>query len=123
MASITSRSTTSPSVSASSAIPSVSTVPTSVRPTKDSDPPAVRFTKTHFTKIDRAREKQGRKFRFRDYDSNSRIFIITITTRGRKKRLLSFRLLFLRDPGPGEEDFIFSVQELERYAENIWLQV
>ncbi|KAK0617952.1 hypothetical protein B0T17DRAFT_536341 [Bombardia bombarda] len=66
-------------------------------------PPAMRFTKTQdlfdvidhtcvdsltvtnvslieFTKIERAREKQGRKFRFRDYDSNSQTLIITIPT-------------------------------------------
>ncbi|KAK0726952.1 hypothetical protein B0T26DRAFT_692376, partial [Lasiosphaeria miniovina] len=37
--------------------------------------------------------------------------------------VLSFRLLFLRDPGPGEGDFVFSVQELEEYAEDVWAQV
>jgi len=37
--------------------------------------------------------------------------------------VLSFRLLFLRDPGPGEGDFVISVQELEEYAENIWVEV
>ncbi|KAK0730613.1 hypothetical protein B0H67DRAFT_562309, partial [Lasiosphaeris hirsuta] len=31
--------------------------------------------------------------------------------------VLSFRLLFLRDPGPGEGDLAFGVQELEEYAE------
>jgi len=34
--------------------------------------------------------------------------------------VLGFRLLFLRDPGPGEGDFVLSVQELEEYAENVW---
>jgi hypothetical protein len=34
--------------------------------------------------------------------------------------VLSFRLLFLRDAGPGEGDFVFGVQELEEYAENAW---
>jgi len=34
--------------------------------------------------------------------------------------VLGFRLLFLRDPGPGEGDFIFSVQELQAYAERVW---
>ncbi|KAK0748111.1 hypothetical protein B0T21DRAFT_389050 [Apiosordaria backusii] len=37
--------------------------------------------------------------------------------------VLSFRLLFLRDPGPGEGDLVFSVQELEGYAEDVWAQV
>ncbi|KAK0713060.1 hypothetical protein B0T26DRAFT_741910 [Lasiosphaeria miniovina] len=199
------------------------------------------FSPSHFTEIDRAREKQGRKFRFRDYGSNSRILIITIPTdlheelykrlynefigqvrdmglkdtqqgySGRSSKegdstgawptlvieagfsqslgklriamqrwfsmsnhevkivllpirpgatttrhflqqpapvlrqsititrntttnptsynvtsgtlVLSFRLLFLRDPGPGEGDFVFSVQELEKYAEKVWARV
>ncbi len=34
--------------------------------------------------------------------------------------VLGFRLLFLRDPGPGEQDFVLSVQELEAYAEDVW---
>jgi hypothetical protein len=34
--------------------------------------------------------------------------------------ILSFRLLFLRDPGPGEADFVFSVQDLELYAARVW---
>ncbi|KAK4040284.1 hypothetical protein C8A01DRAFT_15832 [Parachaetomium inaequale] len=34
--------------------------------------------------------------------------------------VLGFRLLFLRDPGPGEGDFILSIQELEDYAKNVW---
>lgn len=34
-----------------------------------------------------------------------------------------FRLLFLRDPGPGEGDFVLSVQELEAYAEDVWAVV
>ncbi|KAK3384512.1 hypothetical protein B0T24DRAFT_544694 [Lasiosphaeria ovina] len=37
--------------------------------------------------------------------------------------VLSFRLLFLRDPGPDEGDLVFSVQELEEYAEAVWAQV
>ncbi|KAK3359881.1 hypothetical protein B0T25DRAFT_577931 [Lasiosphaeria hispida] len=37
--------------------------------------------------------------------------------------VLSFRLLFLRDPGPREGDFVFSVQELEEYAEKVWARV
>ncbi|KAK3376947.1 hypothetical protein B0T24DRAFT_574009 [Lasiosphaeria ovina] len=37
--------------------------------------------------------------------------------------VLSFRLLFLRDPGPGEGDLVFSVQELETYAEVVWAQM
>ncbi|KAK0622886.1 hypothetical protein B0T14DRAFT_514698 [Immersiella caudata] len=100
MASIASRplavspSAASTSVSTSLAVPSVSTMPTSVNSTKDSDPPAIRFTKTqdlfdviNHTRRDsltvisiRAREKQGRKFHFYDYDSNSQILIITIPT-------------------------------------------
>ncbi|KAH6627856.1 hypothetical protein F5144DRAFT_286712 [Chaetomium tenue] len=34
--------------------------------------------------------------------------------------VLGFSLLFLRSAGPGEGDFILSVQELEKYAENCW---
>ncbi|KAK5656342.1 hypothetical protein OQA88_4722 [Cercophora sp. LCS_1] len=76
-------------------------------PPKDSDPPSdpptVRFTNTQdlfddidstpgdfltvtnvspdqFTEIERVREKRRRKFRFRRYDSNSQILIITIPT-------------------------------------------
>jgi hypothetical protein len=37
--------------------------------------------------------------------------------------VLSFRLLFLRDPGPGEGDLVFSVQELEEFAEAVWVFV
>jgi hypothetical protein len=37
--------------------------------------------------------------------------------------VLGFRLLFLRDPGPGEGDFILSVQQLEAYAEDVWAEV
>ncbi|KAK0715328.1 hypothetical protein B0H67DRAFT_580475 [Lasiosphaeris hirsuta] len=37
--------------------------------------------------------------------------------------VLSFRLLFLRDPGPGEGDLAFGVRELEEYAEDVWAQV
>ncbi|KAK3383021.1 hypothetical protein B0T24DRAFT_653832 [Lasiosphaeria ovina] len=122
MAAIISRSTTSPSVSASSvsassvsalsAVPSASTILTSVKSTKDSDPPTIRFTNTQdlfdiinsttgdfltvinvspnqFTEIERERDtggktgqkKQYRKFRFRRYNTNSRILIITIPTR------------------------------------------
>ncbi|KAH6850319.1 hypothetical protein B0I37DRAFT_111516 [Chaetomium sp. MPI-CAGE-AT-0009] len=33
---------------------------------------------------------------------------------------LGFRLLFLRDPRPGEGDFIFSVQSLQAYAAAVW---
>ncbi|KAI1463056.1 uncharacterized protein F4812DRAFT_464055 [Daldinia caldariorum] len=33
---------------------------------------------------------------------------------------LSFRLLFLRDPGPQEGDFLISVEQLENYARNVW---
>jgi len=34
--------------------------------------------------------------------------------------VLGFKLLFLRDPGPGEGDFVLSVRELEDYAERVW---
>ncbi|KAK4106818.1 hypothetical protein N658DRAFT_512552 [Parathielavia hyrcaniae] len=34
--------------------------------------------------------------------------------------VLGFKLLFLRDPGPGEGDFVLSVQDLEEYAERVW---
>ncbi|KAF3762324.1 hypothetical protein M406DRAFT_264227, partial [Cryphonectria parasitica EP155] len=34
--------------------------------------------------------------------------------------VLPFRLLFLRNPGPGESDFVLSVQELEGYARAVW---
>ena len=34
--------------------------------------------------------------------------------------VLGFRLLFLRDPGPGEGDYVLSVQELQAYAEKVW---
>lgn len=37
--------------------------------------------------------------------------------------VLSFRLLFLRDPGPGEGDLVYSVQDLEEYAEDVWGEV
>ncbi|KAK0656020.1 hypothetical protein B0T16DRAFT_319382 [Cercophora newfieldiana] len=110
MASIASRpppavspSAASTSVSASSAVPSAFTILTSVTSTKDSDPPTVRFTNTQdlfnaidsttgdfltitnvspdqFTEIERVREKRHRKFRFRRYNANSQILIITIPT-------------------------------------------
>ncbi|KAF3766233.1 hypothetical protein M406DRAFT_222325, partial [Cryphonectria parasitica EP155] len=34
--------------------------------------------------------------------------------------VLSFRLLFLRDPDLGEGDIVISVQDLEEYAANVW---
>ncbi|KAK4158134.1 hypothetical protein C8A00DRAFT_39520 [Chaetomidium leptoderma] len=97
-------STASLPVSTSSTVPSASTVPTSVDSNQDDNPPTVRFTNvqdlfdvincatgdfltvthvspSHFTRIEREREKRRRKFRFRRYDSNSRILLITITTR------------------------------------------
>lgn len=37
--------------------------------------------------------------------------------------VLGFKLLFLRDPGPGEGDFVLSVQELEKYAKNVWREL
>lgn len=37
--------------------------------------------------------------------------------------VLSFRLLFLRDPGPQEGDFVISIAELQAYARDIWVFV
>ncbi len=37
--------------------------------------------------------------------------------------VLRFKLLFLRNPGPGEGDFILSVQDLEKYARKVWRYV
>lgn len=34
--------------------------------------------------------------------------------------VLEFRLLFLRDPGPGEGDIVFSILELQSYAADVW---
>ncbi|KAK4150968.1 hypothetical protein C8A00DRAFT_45726 [Chaetomidium leptoderma] len=34
--------------------------------------------------------------------------------------VLSFKRLFLRDPGPGEGDFVFSVSDLQAYANRVW---
>ncbi|KAK0714980.1 hypothetical protein B0H67DRAFT_600743 [Lasiosphaeris hirsuta] len=81
-------------------------MPTSVESKPDNDPQTVRFTNVqdlfdvinsttgdfltytnyldvspnHFTEIQREREKRRRKIRFRRYNSNSRILIITIPT-------------------------------------------
>ncbi|KAK0720179.1 hypothetical protein B0H67DRAFT_599735 [Lasiosphaeris hirsuta] len=37
--------------------------------------------------------------------------------------VLRFRLLFLRDPGPQEGDFVLSIQGLQRYAADVWAEV
>lgn len=37
--------------------------------------------------------------------------------------VLRFKLLFLRDPRPGEEDFLISVQQLQDYTEEVWRYV
>ncbi|KAL6881635.1 hypothetical protein HDV57DRAFT_496906 [Trichoderma longibrachiatum] len=37
--------------------------------------------------------------------------------------VLSFRLLFLRDPGPQEGDVIIPTRDLQRYAGLVWLAV
>ncbi|KAI0845975.1 hypothetical protein F5Y00DRAFT_152756 [Daldinia vernicosa] len=37
--------------------------------------------------------------------------------------VLSFRLLFLRDPGPQESDYIISITELQDYARDVWVYV
>ena len=37
--------------------------------------------------------------------------------------VLSFRLLFLRDPGQGEGDLVFSIPDLQVYAAHVWDQV
>ncbi|KAK3371944.1 hypothetical protein B0H63DRAFT_550289 [Podospora didyma] len=78
-------------------------MPTLGESTQDNDPPILRFTDvqdlfdvidyttrdflivtnvspSHFTEIEREREEQRRKFRFRRYDSNARILIITLPT-------------------------------------------
>lgn len=34
--------------------------------------------------------------------------------------VLSFQLLFLRDPGPQEGDYIISIAELQDYAKLVW---
>ncbi|KAK1760707.1 hypothetical protein QBC47DRAFT_355870 [Echria macrotheca] len=34
--------------------------------------------------------------------------------------ILPFQSLFLRDPGPGEGDLVFSVEDMHEYADNIW---
>jgi hypothetical protein len=36
--------------------------------------------------------------------------------------VLEFRLLFLRDPGPGEGDAVLSIPELQSYAVKVWAQ-
>ncbi|KAI0449763.1 hypothetical protein F5B21DRAFT_31947 [Xylaria acuta] len=37
--------------------------------------------------------------------------------------VLSFRLLFLRNPGPQEGDFVISIAELQAYARDVWVFV
>ncbi|KAK3356970.1 hypothetical protein B0T25DRAFT_589382 [Lasiosphaeria hispida] len=37
--------------------------------------------------------------------------------------VLGFRLLFLRNPGPQEGDFVLSIQDLQLYAENVWAEL
>lgn len=37
--------------------------------------------------------------------------------------VLEFRLLYLREPGPQESDFIISISDLQRYAEAVWDKV
>ncbi|KAK3359305.1 hypothetical protein B0T25DRAFT_93841 [Lasiosphaeria hispida] len=97
MASITSRPPAAVSPLAASTSVSAPTTPTSVESKQGDDPGTVRFTNVQdllnvidctatnvslnrFTEIESTRENQRRKFRFRYYDSNSRILIITITT-------------------------------------------
>ncbi|KAH8910104.1 hypothetical protein BR93DRAFT_459774 [Coniochaeta sp. PMI_546] len=38
----------------------------------------------------------------------------------RSALLLKFRLLFLRDPGPGEGDIVISIADLQEYARIVW---
>jgi hypothetical protein len=38
----------------------------------------------------------------------------------RSALVLSFRLLFLRDPGPQEGDVIMSIADLQAYARHVW---
>jgi hypothetical protein len=54
----------------------------------------------------------------RDETTNSVSYNVT-----RGLLVLIFRLLFLRDPGPQEGDFIFSIEDLLRYAEDVWDEV
>ncbi|XXG99234.1 hypothetical protein Hte_005571 [Hypoxylon texense] len=37
--------------------------------------------------------------------------------------VLEFKLLYLRDPGPQETDFIIDIPDLQRYAEAVWRHV
>jgi len=37
--------------------------------------------------------------------------------------VLSFRLVFLREPGPEEGDFMFDIPYLQHYASRVWSQV
>lgn len=37
--------------------------------------------------------------------------------------VLGFRLLFLREPGPQEGDFVIGIEDLERYAGAVWSYV
>ncbi|KAK3379739.1 hypothetical protein B0T24DRAFT_612824 [Lasiosphaeria ovina] len=37
--------------------------------------------------------------------------------------VLGFRLLFLRDPGPQEGDFVLSIQDLQLFAEKVWAEL
>jgi hypothetical protein len=37
--------------------------------------------------------------------------------------LLEFRFLFLRDPGPGEGNIVFSIPELQSYAVKVWAEL
>lgn len=37
--------------------------------------------------------------------------------------VLSFRLLFLRDPGPQDGDYVMSIAELQDYARDVWENV
>ena len=54
----------------------------------------------------------------RDETTNPVLYNVT-----RGGLVLGFRLLFLRDPGPPEGDFVLSIQDLQRYAENVWAEL
>ncbi|KAK3343963.1 hypothetical protein B0T25DRAFT_555718, partial [Lasiosphaeria hispida] len=51
----------------------------------------------------------------RDETTNPVSYIVT-----RGALVLGFRFLFLRDLDPQEGDFVLSIQDLQRYAENVW---
>lgn len=51
-------------------------------------------------------------------DATNELYHVT-----RSALVLSFRLLFLRDPGPQERDIIISIAELQDYARDVFVEV